>query len=295
MQPLIDVSRFIHANKTYLNPKSMHRRYLLFVIAIFVLISCKKEKYISPVIPPAPVIPKVFLKDVVIPRLPSPYYHFEYDATGKVSFVSFASDFTRYDVIYNGDRISEMKNNILVNKDRLHYSYDNSGRVGTIEYADSTGLVYTRLNLSYDGKKLIKMDRERKSGGGFIVDRTLTMSYYPDDNLLELTYHYLPFNGQPDATYTDRFGNYDNKINVDGFGLLHNEFFDHLILLPGVQLQKNNPGKESRTGNAENYTVDYTYTYNDKDLPMTKKGNLIFLTGNNMGQQFETNSIFSYY
>ena len=175
----------------------MHRRYLLFVIAIFVLASCKKEKYISPVIPP-PVIPTVFLKDVVIPRLPSPYYHFEYDATGKVSFVSFASDFTRYDVIYNGDRISEMKNNILVNKDRLHYSYDNSGRVGTIRYADSTGLVYTRLNLSYDGKKLIKMDRERKSDGGFIVDRTLTMSYYPDGNLMELTDHYLAFNGQPE-------------------------------------------------------------------------------------------------
>jgi hypothetical protein len=57
----------------------MHRRYLLFVIAIFVLASCKKDKYISPVIP-APVIPTVFLKDVVIPRLPSPYYHFEYDA-----------------------------------------------------------------------------------------------------------------------------------------------------------------------------------------------------------------------
>lgn len=296
MQPLIDVSRFLHANKTYLNPKSMHRRYLLFVITTFVLVSCKKEKYISQVIPPPdPVIPTVFLKDVVIPRLPSPYYHFEYNATGKVSFVSFASDFTRYDVIYNGDRISEMKNNILVNKDRLQYSYDNAGKVGTIEYADSTGLVYTRLNLSYDGKKLIKLDRERKSGGGFIVDRTLTMSYYPDDNLQELSYHYLPFNGQPEAIYADRFEQYDNKINVDGFGLLHSEFFDHLILLPGVQLQKNNPGKESRVGNAENYTVNYTYTYNDKNLPMTKKGNLILLTGNNAGQQFETNSVFSYY
>jgi len=274
----------------------MHRRYLLFVLATFVLVSCKKEKYISPVIPPPdPVITKVFLRDVVIPRLPSPYYHFEYDATGKISFVSFASDLTRYDVVYNGDRISEMKNNIIVNKDRLQYSYDNAGRVGTIAYTDSTGLVYTRLNLSYDGKKLIKMDRERKSGGGFTMDRTLAMSYYPDGNLLELSYHYLPFNGQPETIFADRFEQYDNKINVDGFGLLHNEFFDHLVLLPEVQLQKNNPGKESRIGDAENYIVNYTYTYNEKDLPLTKKGNLIILTGNNAGQQFETNSIFSYY
>jgi len=274
----------------------MHRRYLLFVMAPFMLVSCKKERYISPVIPPPDlVISTVFLKDVLIPRLPSPYYHFEYNATGKVSFVSFASDFTRYDVIYNGDRISEMRNNIIVNKDRLQYSYDNAGKVGTIVYADSTGLIYTRLNLSYDGKKLIKVERERKSGGSFTIDRILTMSYYPDGNLMELTYHYLPFNGQPDATYKDRFEQYDNKINVDGFGLLHNEFFDHLVLLPGVQLQKNNPGKESRTGNAENYTVNYIYTYNEKDLPLTKKGNLTILTGNNAGQQFETNSVFSYY
>jgi hypothetical protein len=272
----------------------MHRRYLLFVIAIFVLASCKKDKYISPVIP-APVIPTVFLKDVVIPRLPSPYYHFEYDATGKVSFVSFASDFTRYDVIYNGDRISEMRNNILVNKDRLQYSYDNAGRVNNITYADSMGIVYTRLDLSYDEKKLIKIGRERKTTAGFVFDKTLSMSYYPDGNLMELTYHYLAFNGQTDAVFTDRFEQYDNKINVDGFGLVHNEFFDHLVLLPGVQLQKNNPGRESRTGNAQQYTVDYSYTYNNENLPLTKKGNLMLLTGTGAGQQVETNSVFSYY
>ena len=97
---------------------------LLFVITAFVLVSCKKEKYTSPVSPsPDPVIPAVLLKDIKIPNLPSPYYHFEYDTAGKVVFVSFASDFTRYNVVYNGGRISEMKNNIIVNKDRLQYSY----------------------------------------------------------------------------------------------------------------------------------------------------------------------------
>jgi hypothetical protein len=51
-----------------------------------------------------------------------------------------------------------------------------------------------------------------------------------------------------------------------------NAFFDHLVLLPGVQLQKNNPRKETLTGNTGNYTVNYTYTYNDKDLPLFKTG-----------------------
>ena len=188
-----------------------------------------------------------------------------------------------------------MKNNILVNKDRLQYIYDNAGRVSNVTYSDSTGLIYTRLDLSYDGKKLIKLDRERKSGNDFIIDKTLTMSYYPDGNLLELTYHYLPVNGQSEAIYTDRFEQYDNKLNVDGFGLIHNEFFDHLVLLPDIQLQKNNPGKESRTGQAENYLVDYTYTYNDKNAPVTKKGNLILLTGANAGRRFETSEAFTYY
>jgi len=272
----------------------MHR--LLFIMMVVGLFSCKKERYITPDSPsPDPANPSALLKNIVIPNLPSPYYHFEYDTAGKVVFVSFASDFTRYDVVYNGGRISEMKNNIIVNKDRLQYSYDNEGRIDTVAYADSTGLVYTRLNLIYDGKTLIEINRERKSGSMFIIDKTLTMSYYPDGNLLDLTYHYLPFNGQAEATYNDRFEQYDNKINVDAFGLIHNEFFDHLVLLPGIELQKNNPGKESRTGDAQNYTVDYTYTYNDKKLPLRKKGNLLILSGNNSGRRFETNSVFSYY
>ncbi len=269
---------------------------LVFVIAAFVLVSCKKENSIPAGPPsPEPTIPAVLLKNIEIAHLPSPYYHFEYDAEGKVVFVSFASDFTRYDVLYNGDKITEMKNNILVNKDKLQYSYDNEGRISTVTYADSTGIIYTRLNLSYDGKKLVKIERQRKSGNAFIIDKTLTMSYYPDGNLQDLTYHYLPFNGQAEATYNDRFEQYDDKINVDGFGLIHNEFFDHLVLLPGVQLQKNNPGKQSRTGDAQNYAVDYTYTYNDKNLPLRRKGNLLILSGNNVGQRFETNSVFSYY
>jgi len=69
------------------------------------------------------------------------------------------------------------------------------------------------------------------------------------------------------------------ELNVDGFSLIHNEFFDHLFLLHGVQLQKNNPGKETRTGDGVNYTVDYTYTYDSRNAPLTKKGDLLMLNG----------------
>ena len=42
-----------------------------------------------------------------------------------------------------------------------------------------------------------------------------------------------------------RFEQYDSGINVDGFDQIHDDFFDHLVLLPGVQLQQSNPGRET--------------------------------------------------
>ncbi len=272
----------------------MFVKQLPFLLVTIVLFSCKKDKIESNPLsnpPPSPLL----LKDIVVPHLPSPYYHFEYDSSGKIDFVSFASDLTRYHVTYDGDKIIEMRNDILVNKDRLQYIYDGSGKVETVNYADSTGIVYTRVNFTFDGQRLVKIERRKKSGADFILDKTMTMTYHPDGNLFELTYHYLPVNGMPESLYTDRFESYDNKINIDGLDLIHNEFFDHLIILPGVKLQKNNPGKETRTGDAQNYVVDYTYTYNDRDEPLNKQGSLIFLNGSNAGQRFQTNSIYSYY
>lgn len=274
----------------------MRPGYLLLLTMIIVLSSCKKEN--EPAAPPQPVPPVItaaFLKEITIPNLPSPYYHFEYNTSGKVSFASFASGLNQYDIVYNEDRIRQMRNNIIVNKDTLQYFYDNAGRADMITYINKEGIVYTRISLTYDAQKLIKIEREKKSGSGFVVDKTMTMSYHDDGNLKELTYHYLPFNGSVEHTYTDHFEQYDSKINVDGFSLIHNEFFDHLVLLPGVQLQKNNPGKEYRTGEASNYTIDYTYTYNERDLPLNKKGDLLFTTGSDAGRRFQTNSFYSYY
>jgi hypothetical protein len=261
------------------------------------LFSCKKEKGTTDPVSPPPVdpAPTVLLKDVVIAHLPSPFYHFEYNAAGKVTFVSYASDFFRYDVVYDGNRINEMRNNILVNKDRLQYFYDNLGRVNVVKYADSTGLVYTRINLTYNGPKLIKLERERKIGADFIVDKTITMTYYADGNLQDLTVHYPAMIGQPETTFNDRYEQYDNKINAQGFSLLHDEFFDHFVFLPGIQLQKNNPGRETRTGDGDNYKVDYTYTYNDRNAPLTRSGDFVYTNGANTGQRFQLSSVYTYY
>jgi hypothetical protein len=244
---------------------------------------------------PPPPGPSVLLKDIVIPNLPSPFYHFEYDAGGRLTVASFASGLTQYDLAYDGGRLSEMRNNIIVNHDRLVYSYDDAGRVSEVRYLDAAGTAYTRLHFAYVGQKLIRLERDRSVNAGFIVDKTMSLSYDGDGNLFELVDHRSAIPGaQDEATFVDRYELYDTGTNVDGFSLIHNEFFDHLVLLPGVQLQKGNPGRETRTGDGINYRVDYTYTY-DGNLPLTKRGEGTFLNGADAGRRFQTNSVFSYY
>src|SRR5690348_15238305 len=103
----------------------MRYSFLMSLIMTLVLFSCRKE--VSTIstngsngnpIPPNPQDPSAIqLKDLVIPNLPSPYYHFEYKPTGEISFVSFASGFFQYNVLSDNGFIKEMRNNIIVNKD----------------------------------------------------------------------------------------------------------------------------------------------------------------------------------
>jgi hypothetical protein len=232
----------------------------------------------------------------VLSSLPAPYYHFEYDSTGRVTFVSFASDFTRYDVSYAGARISEMRNNILVNHDRLVYVYDDSGRVALVREIDDSGADFTVLVFTYDGRKLIGVERDRRVTGGFIIDKIVSLSYYPDGNLRQRAFHRPAIAGvQDEQNYSDVYEQYDTGVNVDGFDLLHDEFFDHLVLLPDLQLQQGNAHRETRTGDGINFVVDYTYTYDGNNRPLTKLGAGTFTDGTNAGRPFQTSAVFTYY
>jgi len=246
--------------------------------------------------PPPPPPAAVLLEDIVIATLPAPYYHFEYDPGGRIAVVSFASGLTNYNVTYAGGRIAELQNNILVNHDRLLYGYDDSGRVAVVREVDDTGATFMHVVLSYDGHKLIGLERDHRVAGGFIIDKTMSMTYDANGNLRDLTEHRPAIAGlQDDETSVVHFEQYDSGTNVDGFGLIHNDFFDHLVLLPGVQLQKGNPRRETRTGDGLNYVVDYAYTYDDQNRPLSKIGALTITNGTDAGRQIQTSSVFSYY
>jgi hypothetical protein len=242
--------------------------------------------------PPAAVL----LKDIVIDRLPSPFYHFDYDPAGTVTGVSYASELISYDVSYLGTRIKEMQTRALGNRVRLVYLYDEVGRVSAIRYVDATGVTFTVLFYTYDGAQLTGVERDRRVEGGFIIDKTIGLTYYPDGNLQDLTEHRPAIDGvQDETTGVTHFENYDKGLNVDGFGLIHDDFFDHFVLLPAVKLQKNNPGRETRSGDGIHYTVDYTYAYDGAGRPSSKLGALTITNGTDAGQKVQTSSVFSYY
>jgi hypothetical protein len=271
----------------------VRRNFLLLLGGVLVLAACSDDASITD--PDLLVPPAALLKDIVVPNLPSPYYHFEYDAAYRVRRASFASDARAYDVTWSEGRIAKLVNTVG-SRDTLLYNYDGSGRVGTVNQADGNGQVISITTFTYDGARLVKAERKVKLGGDFVVDRTLSFTYDDAGNVKDVEDHRpLIADHQPESTTTDHFEQYDDKLNVDGFSLLHPDFADPLILLPGVQLQHGNPARETFTGDSLGYTVVYTYTYDDRNRPLTKVGDLTWTKGPDTGQQFQTQSSYIYY
>ena len=263
------------------------------------LISCRKDHPNNPhVPPPAEPVRKILLKDITIPHIPSPYYHFEYNKDSTVSKADFASGFTIYDVIYSGNKIAEMRNNIFVNHDTLRYLYDNAGKVAMIKFISQENVVYRHVTFAYNGNQVKQIEWDHKEGdAGFLIDRTLTFTYHPDGNVKTITEHRPAHPGSPELTSVRQFEQYDNKINVEDFSIIHDGIHDHLFLLQGFRLQKNNPGKETFSAGAglTAYTIDYTYTYNSDNTPSSKTGSLLYTDGSDAGKRFQTNAAYTYY
>ncbi|MBS1600441.1 MAG: hypothetical protein JST75_19585 [Bacteroidetes bacterium] len=271
----------------------MKREYIISAIVLAVIfLGCHKDNTGTP-----PPIPAEFplLKEIVVPNLPSPYYHFEYDANGIISRVSFASGFIQYEAVYTGNRLSELRSFTPDAQDKLQYAYDNNGKANFVAYVDKNGKLYRRAFITYTGNQLAEIEWELKVDAGFQPDRTLTFTYQADSNLLELKDQRFAVGSQTAVTLIDHFENYDNKINKDGFSLVKPDFFDHLLLLPGVKFQKNNPAKVTRSGTGNNYIVNYNYTYNNNNVPLTQTGDLLYTSGPDSAKHFNISQTYSYY
>jgi hypothetical protein len=279
------------------NPKNMNYRLILYAMALAIIsVSCKKDGNSgSPSLPEKPNH-KVLLKDIIIPHLPSPYYHFEYGPDSLINKTNFASGYFIYDVFYNNNRISEMRNNILVNHDTLRYVYDINGRVVTVNFIDQNNVLKRHVVFTYDAGKVSRILWDHKANDGeFITDRTLSFTYHPDGNLKDMTDYRPAIPGAEEINFATHFDNYDDKVNVDDFTLIHDGIHDHFLILPGLQLQKNNARKEWVTGITDQYTVEYNFTYNADDTPVLKSGEFTFTSGSQAGQKLNVSTSYSYY
>lgn len=263
------------------------------------LLSCGKDHPGDPNKPPVPepVAKKILLKDIVIPTVPSPFYHFEYNIDSTVSKVSFTDGAEVYDVIYSGNKIAEMRNNTFSNHDTLRYMYDNAGKLFMIKFINQENVIYRHVSFIYDGNLVKEIDWDHKENtAGFLIDRTITFTYHPDGNVETIAEHHPALNGSREINVFRQFENYDNNINVDDYDLIHS-VDDHLVLFQGFRLQKNNPGKETYANGdiPFGYTIDYTYTYNRDNTPGLRNGNITITAGTDAGLKSQINSTFTYY
>lgn len=257
--------------------------------------ACSKKD--SGTVTPPPATEQRLLKTIVYQSLPSPYYHFEYDLNRQVSKASFASGAFTYSLHYQGSKLHEMKTVLAPTKIGVAYQHDNSGRISFVKISNEDGSqVFKRGFLTYDNQnRLTEIEWELNTSSGFALQRTLSFNYYADGNLSEKKDHRHFIDGrQQEAIYIDRFEAYDDKVNGDGFSLLH-ETSEYLVLFPGVKLQHNNPGKLVRTGDGTNYEITYSYSYNSGKQPMQRTGNMLITNGPQAGQQFHLIADYSYY
>lgn len=269
---------------------------LIVITLTLTLFSCRKEHSSNGSGQQNPPPQQVLLKDVDINTLPEPWYHFAYNNDKKISIITSQSSLDTMHVIYDGNRIKELRNDIAGNHDTLRYVYDNTGKVSLITFIGaSADFQYRHINFTYSGDQLTKIVWDFKDGThGFTVDRELTYTYYPDGNAKTVTDHYPHLNSQAEATNVYLYEQYDDKVNVDGFDLLL-YYNDHPYLLPGVVIQKNNPMKETLTGDASNLTINWSYKYNNDNIPLSKTGNGVWITGPEAGHTFTTKHTFTYY
>lgn len=273
---------------------------LLCVTALLVLfVSCKKEHAnpganVPPVITPQNDAPR--LKDMIVDRLPSPYYHFDYNDSGRIIGVNYQSGLRIYTVTYTNKKISQMENIIEPVRDRLEYVYEN-GRVIQVNIINRNNLLYRKAFISYNASnQLARVSWEVLDNGGFSSEQMLTFTYHPDGNLKKMENTTFAVGPLTEGTFIETYDNYDDKVNAEGFSILLPLPQNHLILLPDYKLQLNNPRHVVRTGTAgTDYNVDYQYTYDDKGRPISKSGDLVFTTGQQTGQHFTLGTTYSWY
>ncbi len=278
----------------------------LFPIILMVMLffaACKKDNANEgnapvPVPIPTPVqlddTARVRLKDIVSTNLPSPYYHFEYDNQKYVTRINFASGLDRYMLQYENKRVKRMINTI--NGNQLLYTYSNAKVSLITEFSGITREKLWEYFFAYNAaNQLTEIRWIRYSNGGTTSHayRRLTFAYHADGNLQSFTDFFADSNGQLQFSSTTKYLDYDAGVNVDDFSSFKN-FFETLLYLPAVKLQKNNARTVLILGTDNDYKINYTYQYSN-GLPVVKAARMQQTRGTGTGNTTNFSTTFIYY
>lgn len=263
---------------------------ILFLIFSAIFSACKKETAIIPsTVPTRDDRVSILLKDVVEDKLPSPYFHFNYNDPGYVTDVSFADGLVHYDVGYENKRVAFLKNRI--DNSRLDYAYAD-GRVAYIKNSKD-GQAFWSYTLVYKEDQLKEIKYYRHQSIDSVLERKVQLFYGTDGNLSSYNDYWNTNEGQLKLSRRFVFSDYDDGSNVDDFYLFKN-FFDDFLFLPGLKLQKNNPDKVQIFGDQNDYEIQYSYTYQGR-LPVQKQGKFKQTRGGGEGKELLLVSRYAYY
>jgi hypothetical protein len=276
--------------------KTEHLVLVIMVMACSLLHACKKVDRPHPHLPPDPTGTRIGkLKEINAERIPSPWYHFEYTDQGVKTGIDFASGLFRYHLSYANGRLDRMTN--AVNGYALVYNYKN-GLVKLIRNTKPNGVVVLNYSFDYDALDQLKAVRyfeTKNAGADTILHRKVTLAYYPDGNLKSYD-DYRDANLSDTLAWTLRteYADYDNGTNVYEDFSVFKDFFDQVLYLPGIRLQKNNPHKIFITTAVNDYDITDTYTYQNNKL-VFKSEKFVQLKGANVGQTTVSGTSYSYY
>jgi hypothetical protein len=265
---------------------------ILITVCSF-LHGCKKT--VCPLEPPPPEEPKTKvgkLKEIVAQNLPNPMYHFDYTDSGITTDINFASGFFIYRLNYVNGRLDRMINSF--NNNAMVYTYSN-GRVTSIRDMTPDGRLLWNYSFDYStGNQLkeVRWYRFNNAGTDSFLLRKVILEFRTDGNLAWFE-DYRNTTGVLEWEQKIEYTNYDKERNVDDFSVLK-EFFDNLLYLPGVRLQKNNPGSELITSTQNTYEITNTWQYQN-GRPIQKMAKVVQVRGNDVGDLGDYSTNYSYY
>lgn len=245
-------------------------RLLVMITMVMLVAGCTKE-FETDLPDPNPGTPGNTKKLSKISYDDGSYMSIQYNAEGKPIKItdlqknSGGDDTNVYTLIYNGDKLVEMK---LTDGTKYTYTYTGAN-VTKVEIVSPNNVVIAYYAYTYQDGRLVRTD-----GFGSITGTISTtpnvrfeLAYYSNGNIKSMTTWYQDYtSGLLEKSDVYEIETYDNKRNTS---LLfeNNPYIPLLLIVPNNPLTEKHYDKSGRPY----ASVTHTYTYDDQGNPLTRK------------------------